>query len=446
MSEIRNIELVSVSKLKPSPRNARTHAVKQIEQVARSIEALGFTSPIIIDGEGVVVAGHCRLAAAKQLGLMELPVIAVRDLFKSQVRAYALADNKLALNAGWDYEILADEFVALIELDFDTTLIGFEAFEIDGILCDARDASTESSAPEDDHPEPHEPGTAIVQVGNIWTLGRHRLLCGDAKLIADVALLMGSDLAQMAFVDPPYNVRIDGHVSGLGRVRHREFAEASGEMSAAQFTESLRTSFVALNSACVNGAIIYACMDWRHLGEIIAAGEAVFSAHKNICVWSKTNAGMGTFYRSQHEMVTLWKNGDAPHINNFGLGDKGRYRTNVWSYAGVNTFKRERMDELTSHPTVKPVALVADAIREVSNRGDIVLDTFGGSGTTLIAAEKTGRVARLIELDPAYCDVIIRRWEKMTGKKATLGSSCKTFEQVAQDRQREASANKEDVS
>ena len=443
MSKVRELEWIEVSKLKPSPRNARTHTAKQIEQVARSINAFGFNSPIIADRDGNVIAGHCRLAAAKKLGWTTVPVIAVHDLSKAQVQAYAIADNQIALNAGWDYEILADSLGQLLEMDFDTTLIGFEPFEIDCILVDARDASVESTGPEDEHPQPPDPGDVVVQLGDVWTLGRHRILCGDAKLIDDVAKLMGSDVATMAFVDPPYNVRIDGHVSGLGKVRHREFAEASGEMSSAEFTEFLTSSFVALAGACVNGAIIYACMDWRHLAEIIAAGDAVFSEQKNMCVWSKTNAGMGTFYRSQHEMVTVWKNGDAPHINNFGLGDKGRYRTNVWSYAGVNTFKRERMDELVSHPTVKPVALVADAIRDVSNRGDIVLDTFGGSGTTLIAAEKTGRVARLIELDPVYCEVTIRRWEKMTGKKATLGGGWKTFEQVAQERRATTLAEEE---
>lgn len=434
MREVRQIEWIEVSKLKPSPRNARTHSLKQIEQVARSIDEFGFNNPIVVDGDNMVVAGHCRLAAANSRGLTKVPVIALRDLSKAQIKAFALADNKIALNAGWDYEILADEFGEMFECNYDTTLTGFDPVEIDMILTEASDASVQHSEPEDEYPSMPDNGEIIVQPGDIWTLGRHRILCGDAKSIDEVAKLMGTDTATMVFVDPPYNVPIDGHVSGLGRVRHREFAEASGEMTSGQFVEFLTSSFVALTSVCKVGAIIYACMDWRHLAEIIAAGESVFTEQKNLCVWAKTNAGMGTFYRSQHELITVWKKGHAPHINNFGLGDKGRYRTNVWSYAGVNTFKRERMDELASHPTVKPVNLVADAIRDVSNRGDIVLDTFGGFGTTLIAAEKTGRIARLMELDPAYCQITIMRWEKMTGKKATLGNGWQTFEQIAQER------------
>ena len=434
MSTKRSITWVEVSKLKPAPRNARTHSAKQVDQIAQSITAFGFINPIVVDSDCVVVAGHGRMAAAQKLGLTELPCISVGDLSTGQLKAFAIADNKIALNAGWDYEILAESIDELIQLDVDTDLTGFEQFEVDAIMFEASEASIAVTAPEDDHPQRPGPNEIVVRRGDVWTLGRHRMVCGDAKSAFDVAQLMGNDVAVMAFIDPPYNVPIGGHVSGMGRVQHREFAEASGEMSCCQFTEFLTSSFSALANVCQNGAIVYACMDWRHLPEILAAGDAVFTEHKNICVWSKTNAGMGTFYRSQHEMVTVWKVGDAPHINNFGLGDKGRYRTNVWTYPGVNTFKRDRMEELNWHPTVKPVALVADAIRDVSNRGDIVLDTFGGSGTTLIAAEKTGRVARLIELDPAYCDVTIKRWQRMTGKSATLEATWQSFETVERER------------
>ena len=434
MNTKRSINWIEASKLKPAQRNARTHSAKQLDQIAQSITAFGFINPIVIDGDRVVVAGHGRLAAAQKLGLTELPCISVGDLSKGQLKAFAIADNKIALNAGWDYEILAESLDELIELDVDTDLTGFEQCEIDAIMFEASESSVTVTAPEDDHPQRPGPNEIVVRRGDVWTLGRHRLVCGDAKSAHDVAQLMGNDVAVMAFIDPPYNVPISGHVSGMGRIQHREFAEASGEMSSCQFTEFLTSSFSALAAVCQNGAIVYACMDWRHLPEILAAGDAVFTEHKNICVWSKTNAGMGTFYRSQHEMVTVWKVGDAPHINNFGLGDKGRYRTNVWTYPGVNTFKRERMEELKWHPTVKPVALVADAIRDVSNRGDIVLDTFGGSGTTLIAAEKTGRFARLIELDPAYCDVTIKRWQQTTGKSATLAATWQSFEMVERER------------
>jgi DNA modification methylase len=277
----------------------------------------------------------------------------------------------------------------------------------------------------------------VTREGDLWDLGRHKLRCGDAKDQAVVEQLMGGRKADLLFTDPPYNIRIQGHVSGLGRTRHREFAEASGEMSSDQFVEFLRQTLLNAASYCRDGAIAYVCMDWRHLGEVLRVGHLVFNELKNICVWNKTNGGMGTFYRSQHEHVLVFKVGTASHTNTFGLGDKGRYRTNVWTYAGVNTFKSDRMAEISWHPTVKPVALVSDAIRDVSNRGELVLDVFGGSGTTLIAAEKTGRCARLLELDPIYCDVIIRRWQELTGKEAQLLETGESFESVQARRQGE---------
>jgi DNA modification methylase len=343
-------------------------------------------------------------------------------------RAYVIADNKLALNAGWDMEILAIELQGLMELGFEIELTGFELAEIDFVLTSADQSSPDVVQPEDHHPEPN--AQPVTRQGDLWTLGRHAVLCGDAKDEAGLLRLMDGLKADMVFTDPPYNVPIDGHVSGLGRTHHREFVEASGEMTPAEFMAFLSQSLAAAAGVCRDGAIAYVCMDWRHLGEVLEAGHAVFSELKNICVWAKTNGGMGTFYRSQHEMVLVWKVGSASHTNTFGLGDKGRYRTNIWSYAGVNTFKSDRMAEIASHPTVKPVSLVSDAIRDVSNRGQTVLDVFGGSGTTLIAAEKTGRRARLIEIDPIYCDVIIRRWEKLTGKQATLTGNGETFEMV----------------
>ena len=424
----RHIESVKISKLKPAKRNARTHSKHQTEQIAQSIKRFGFTNPVLIGDDYEIVAGHGRVAAAKQLGISEVPCVRLNGMTPTERRAYLIADNQLALNAGWDVEILAGELQDLIDLDFDMNLTGFGQADIDKILMDAAESSPVASGPEDDHPQP--PLSPVTQPGDLWILGRHRLLCGDAKDPEVLEQLMGSVKADMVFTDSPYNLPIRGHVSGLGKARHREFSEASGEMSPAEFTEFLQAALENMERACRNGAIVFTCMDWRHLAELLAAGRMVFSELKNICVWSKTNGGMGTFYRSQHELVLVWKVGDAAHINNFGLGDKGRYRTNVWTYPGVNTFKAERMEELASHPTVKPVALVADAIRDVSHRGGIVLDAFGGSGTTLIAAEKTGRSARLLELDPTYCDVTIRRWERLTGKKAVLASTRQTFEEV----------------
>lgn len=428
------IEVLCLSELRPAKRNARTHSKHQIEQIARSITQFGFTNPVLIDDDGSILAGHGRFAAAKELGLEKLPCLRLSGLSEAERRAYVIADNKLALNAGWDMEILADELGALGGLEFNLTLTGFELPAIDLILDQARESDPDSAESDDDPPPVPEPGEVVSAVGDLWLLGRHRLLCGDAKSAEAFERLMGDERADMVFTDPPYNVRIDGHVCGLGQIRHREFAEASGEMSPTQFTEFLRATLAGIERSCRSGAIVFICMDWRHLQELLNAGHSVFAELKNLCVWSKTNGGMGTFYRSQHELVLVWKVGDAPHTNTFGLGDKGRYRTNVWSYPGVNTFRSERMDELKLHPTVKPVALVADAIRDVSHRGEIVLDAFAGSGTTVIAAEKTGRRARLLEIDPAYCDVIIRRWERMTGKSAVLADCGTSFEDVTSGR------------
>jgi DNA modification methylase len=245
---------------------------------------------------------------------------------------------------------------------------------------------------------------------------------------------MDGERAHLIFTDPPYNVPIDGHVSGLGSTRHREFAMGSGEMSSEAFTGFLKETLSNAAGVARDGTIAFVCMDWRHMGELLAAGEHVFSALKNLCVWNKTNGGMGSFYRSKHELVFVFKVGTAPHTNTFSLGESGRYRTNVWDYAGVNTMRPGRAEELAMHPTVKPVALVADAIKDCSRRGETVLDPFGGSGSTLIAAEKTGRCARLIEFDPLYCDRIVRRYEALTGKQGVLAGTTSSFEIIAEQR------------
>jgi DNA modification methylase len=370
--------------------------------------------------------------AAQQIGLQTIPTVRLSHLSEAERRAYVLADNKLALNAGWDADLLATELQALIDLDFDVELTGFSLAEIDLVLDVARERSTQEIATEDEVPEP--PTQPISQKGDVWLLGRHRLLCGDARDARNLSLLMSGEQADLMFTDPPYNVPIDGNVCGLGKVRHREFAFAAGEMSTHEFTEFLRQTLGPAANACRDGAIAFVCMDWRHMGELLQAGNEVFSELKNLCVWNKTNGGMGTFYRSKHELVFVFKVGASPHTNSFGLGETGRYRTNVWDYAGISSIGSNRSEELAMHPTVKPVALVADAIRDCSRRGEVVLDIFGGSGTTLISAETTGRCARLIEFDPAYCDTIIVRWERLVGKTAVHAASKQSFEDVAAER------------
>ncbi len=419
------LQRVQTCALKPYANNARTHSQAQIEQIARSIEEFGWTNPILVDDALGVIAGHGRLAAAKHLGLDTVPVLALRHLSPAQKRAYVLADNKLAERAGWDRELLAIELQGLIELDFDLELAGFEIAEVDLILDEAAAANAGANPGPEDAMEP-PPAAPVSQAGDVWRLGRHRLICGDARDPDAYAALLGGEAADVVFTDPPYNVPIAGHVRTSRD--HREFVMGAGEMSPAEFEGFLQASLGAAAFVARPGAIAFVCMDWRHMSELLAAGQAAFGDLKQLCVWAKTNGGMGSFYRSQHELVFVYKVAGGPHLNTFELGQHGRYRTNVWSYAGVNSFKAGRSEELALHSTVKPVALVEDAIKDVSKRNQLVLDPFGGSGTTLIAAQKCGRRAALIELDPGYCDVIVERFQRYTGKLAVLEASGESFE------------------
>jgi len=423
---------MAIASLQPYTGNARTHSKRQIRQIADSIRKFGFTNPVLISDAGEIIAGHGRVEAARLLGMESVPTVCLSHLDASQRKAYVIADNKLALNAGWDRELLAVELQALVDLDFEVEITGFSLAEVDLVLDEARESSPEQEQAADDEVPPlADPILATTKRGDLWLLGRHRLLCGDSRQSDTFDRLLQGERADLVFTDPPYNVPIDGHVCGLGRIRHREFAMGAGEMSSDAFTAFLQTTLGHAAASCRDGTIAFVCMDWRHMGELLAAGQAVFSELKNLCVWNKTNGGMGSFYRSKHELMFVFKIGSAPHTNTFGLGDTGRYRTNVWDHAGVNALRRGRAEELAMHPTVKPVALVADAIRDCSRRGEIALDPFAGSGTTLVAAEKTGRLARLIEFDPAYCDQIVRRFEKVTGKQAKLAATGQTFEAVA---------------
>ena len=424
-----------VDALTPCARNPRTHSRKQIRQIADSIERFGFTNPVLIDRTGGIVAGHGRIEAAKLLGIEKVPTIRLEDLTEAEIRAYVIADNKLAENAGWDRELLAIEFQGLIELDIDVTITGFEMPEID-ILIGELDADEEDD-PADEAPEIAD-GPPVTRADDIWCIGKHRLICGDALDPASYARLLDGAEAQMVFADVPYNVAINGHVSGLGKVKHREFTMASGEMTEAEFTAFLATAFTNLAGHSADGAIQFICIDWRHLFELLSAARGVYSELKNLCVWNKTNGGMGSLYRSKHELVLVFKAGTGPHINNVELGRHGRYRTNVWDYAGVNSFGKNRDAELALHPTVKPVKLVADAILDCSTRGGIVLDAFAGSGTTLIAADRTGRRGYGIELDPRYCDVIVRRLTAAAKVEAIHAETGKTFPEIARGRAADA--------
>ncbi len=418
--------------LKLRTNNPRTHSKRQVAQIAASIKEFGFVNPILIDSEDRIIAGHGRIEAATLIGMTDVPVIRVDHLSPAQIRAYVIADNKLAENAGWDRELLALELRELaVELNFDVTITGFETAEIDLLIQDLDQDKPDAA---DQVPELDRTVPAISRPGDLWCIGDHRLLCGNALDKTSYAKLLGSTRAQMVFTDPPYNVAIAGNVSGLGKTKHREFAMASGEMSAEEFTKFLETVFGHLVKFSTNGSLHFVCIDWRHLRELSNAGIKNYSELKNLCVWSKTNGGMGSLYRSAHELILLFKNGTAPHINNVELGRFGRNRTNVWTYAGQTSFGSDRNSELAMHPTVKPVALVADAILDCSNRGSIILDAFAGSGTTLIAAEKAGRHGFGIEIDPLYVDIIIRRFEAVYGISARLAGSDLDFTAVNQQR------------
>ena len=416
-----DIEYVPISALKKNPRNARSHSPEQIAKLRASISNFGFLVPVVVDEQSMLLCGHARVTAAEKLGLSTVPAVRVGSLSEEQKRAFVIADNKLTTLGTWDDKLLREELRFLSEVHFDFSSIGFETAEVDLVLDEP------SHDQEDPHPKIDRAQPSVSMRGDLWCLHDHRVLCGDALERDSYKTLLQGNRASMVFTDVPYNVPIDGHAGGLGKIKHREFVMASGEMSADQYTNFLARVMRNMADFTTDGSIHDLCIDWRHAQEMLNAGSQVYSELKNICVWHKTNAGMGSLYRSQHEFICVFKNGKAPHINNIELGAHGRYRTNVWSYQGVNSFGGQRDALLALHPTVKPVALVGDAIRDCSNRGDTILDPFAGSGTTVIAAEKTARRAAVIEIDPIYVDTVIRRWQAYTHKQAVKADSGETF-------------------
>ena len=414
--------------IRPYSRNARLHNDKHVCQIANSITEFDFTNPLLVDEDNVLLAGHGRLLAAKKLGLDSVPCVRIDYLTDAQKRAYRITDNQLTINGDWDRDLLGLELKDLSDLDFNLDVIGFETAELDVLIQGQSDDLMEY-----DHADDMldvDNGYIVSRPGDLWRLGQHLIYCGDALKRESFEKLMSDGLlAQMVFADAPYNVPVDGHVCGAGRVHHDEFAMASGEMSREQFTQFLRTAFTNLRDWSVDGSLHYLCMDWRHIIEITAACDDVYTEMKNLCVWNKASGGMGSLYRSKHELIFVYKNGRASHINNVELGANGRYRTNVWDYPGVNSFGENR-DDLKLHPTVKNVQMVADAIMDVTNRGDVVLDSFLGSGTTLLACERVGRVCRGIEIEPKYVDVAILRWQKLTGKNAVNVGLERTYNEL----------------
>jgi DNA modification methylase len=427
-----SVVYLKVEQLRPSPNNPRTHSKRQIEQIANSIGAFGFLCPLLVDKFNNVLAGHGRLEAAKVRGMKEVPVIRLEDLSPAQCRAFTIADNRLAENSDWDPEKLAAELGQLLEidgLDFDVSITGFHVAEIDLIFEEAR----EPEKSEDPVPEPNFDQAAVTELGGLWILGKHRILCANSLADESYKTLLGERRAAAVFTDPPFNIKIHGNVTGNGAIHHREFQMASGEMTDLEFAAFLDSSLNLLACYSAKNSIHYICIDWRHVGDLIAAGKQNYDEFMNLCVWVKDNGGMGSFYRSQHELVAIFRNGKGPHRNNIQLGRFGRNRTNVWQYPGVKTFSKQGDESnlLALHPTVKPIQMVADAILDSTARGEVVLDSFLGSGTTLMAAERVGRVSYGIEIDPLYVDVAIRRWQSYTGQAAIHALTGQRFDQIA---------------
>lgn len=432
-----DIEYIPTASLKGYEHNARRHPERQIEQIADSIRVFGFVSPIIIDDANVVACGHARLEAAKAVGMESVPVVKLDHLSGRQLRALRLADNRLAENAIWDEAMLKIEFEALLEfdpkldLDFDVGITGFTGAEVDRSL-EWREVDTSA---DDIVPDLISSRPSVTRLGDLIQLGNHFIYCGDARDESSYAKVLGKERAVMGISDPPYNVSISNHVSRSGK--HEEFVMGVGELDEAQFIEFLATFLRSSTKYSRPGSIQYAFMDSRHAYEMHVAGRSAGLELTTIAVWDKGVGGQGSLLRSQHEFVFMFKEPSGPHINNVALGKYHRNRTNVWAYPGSRSMRKE----LGLHPTPKPVALVADAILDVSNRNDIVLDAFCGSGTTLIAAAKTGRRARAIELDPHFVDIAVRRWQEWSGEEAVHIETGLSFRDLETQRGSHASGN-----
>lgn len=421
------VEYLRLDEIRIRPGNPRKHDDKNINAIARAVAATKVMIPLILSAGNVLVTGEGRWGAAKLLKLPKVPTLRAENLTEGQIQALRIADNRIPELSKWDDHLLTVALKDLsdMKLDFNIEHIGFDLAEIDVRISSLDDPVNPNADPAD--AVPAMASIAVSRVGDVWNCGPHRVTCGSALDRATYERLMHGRLAQMSIQDAPYNVSVTKHVGGLGAVKHREFAMATGEMSDAEFSTFLIDELKLTDAYCEPGAIIMAFMDWRSIDKLIGAGKSVGLALINLCVWNKTNASMGSLYRSKHELVGVFKKPGAPHRNNVQLGSYGRYRTNVWDAAGCNSFGKNRMEELGSHPTVKPAQLIADAIRDVSHRGEIVLDSFLGSGTTLVAAERTGRIAYGIELDPLYVDTAVRRWQEFTGREAVLEATGETF-------------------
>jgi DNA modification methylase len=420
----RETQLRPINSVKPYDRQLRRHDRRKINKLKKLIGHFGQVAPIIIDTNQVIIDGTAVWLAMRELGSGDIATITVAGRSDSEIKALRLALNRLSIEAAWDNQHLRIEFEELLNLSFDLELTAFDTAEIDHIF----DVDLpQANLVEDGVQIPTVQAQAVSKLGDIWVCDDHRLGCGNAHDGDFVARVRDAVPVDVCFVDPPYNVPIAGFVSGKGRNQHREFVQGTGEMSPDEFTGFLAAALAVLQASSSPRALIYACMDWRHVHELLSAGRQRALELYNICVWAKTNAGMGSLYRNQHELICVFEAGTETPANNVELGRHGRNRSNLWTYRGFNAFGDQRDELLAAHPTVKPVTMVADALRDVTKRGGTVLDTFMGWGSTLIAAEETERRCFGTELDPLYVDVVIRRWQIHTCRDAVHAATGELF-------------------
>lgn len=423
------VEMIQLQALKSAARRVKKSDPAQVARVTASILSFGLVVPVLVDGEGAIIHGHVVVEAARSLDLAAIPCIRIEHLSPEQARLLSISLNRLAETGQWDIEGLTLELKDLVILDEPLTITGFDEPVLDALLMDdSQDLATDS---DELPPLGVEP---VSRMGDHWQLGQHILACGDARDETLLPSLVAPGTARLGLIDPPYNVPVAGHVSSKG---HREFEMASGEMTEAQFTAFLSDSFAPLNQALVAGGLMLSFMDWRGLYPMTTAARGLGFEELNLIVWAKSNGGMGSLWRSQHELIGAYKKPGAAHINNVELGKSGRWRSNLWRYPGASSLGSQAREELKGHPTPKPVALLVDAILDVSHRGDVVIDTFSGSGSTLIACERSGRKFCGVELDPLYVDLAVRRWEAETGERAVLRGSGRSFSEVSEDRRAE---------
>lgn len=425
------IERIATNALNLPDKSLRLFPKHVVRLAALQVEQFGFMVPLLVDENNKVIGGILYLLAAQRLGLTDVPVVRVTHLSDEQIRTYRIAEQRLTELTPWDKKALAEEFkfLSALNLDFDLDITGFSTTEIDLHIASLDD----ESAPVEDNALTLLQNSAVTAPGDLWAPHHHRIICGSALDRSVWAAVMNDKLASLVFTDPPYNVKIDGHVSGNGAVVHREFAMASGEMTTDGYREFLRSVFRNAHDHSCDGSLHYICIDWRHVDDVLVVGRSLYPHLVNLCCWVKPNAGMGSFYRSRHELVPVFRKGKKQHRNNIELGRHGRNRSNVWEYPGATTFTGRSTDEgsiLAMHPTVKPVNMIADAIMDSTARNELVADPFLGSGSTLLAAERVGRCLYGIELDPLYVDVAIRRWQNQTGRDAIHLRTGKTFNEL----------------